>query len=162
MVLALLTGSLLGIISLVITFFLGFTMDGRVGLSQHFLFAMFATFIVVLAQSMSMFFFIGMGKQVKDLIASRPQARDFVQRTREFKSKVFPPATLAMLFTMAAWIVGGGVDTRVIPTWIHTFLALCAVVTNLFAFVREAKYMAQHNMLLDEVIGLLEKSPQEE
>ena len=162
MVLALLTGSLLGIISLVITLFLGFTMDGRVGLSQHFLFAMFATFIAVLAQSMSMFFFIGMGKQVKDLIASHSQARDFIGRTREFKSKVFPPATLAILFTMAAWIVGGGVDTRVVPTWIHTFLALGAVVTNLFAFVREVKYMAQHNMLLDEVIGLLEESPQEE
>ncbi len=162
MVLALLTASLLGIISLVITLYLGFAMDGRVGLSDHFLFAMFSTFIVVLAQSMSMFFFIGMGKQVKDLVASRPQSGDFIQRTREFKSKVFLPATLAILFTMAAWIVGGGVDTRVIPTWIHTFLALGAVVTNLFAFVREVKYMAQHNMLLDEVIGLLDESPQEE
>jgi len=109
-----------------------------------------------------MFFFIGMGKQVKDLVATRPDYGDFVQRTRKFKSKVFPPATLAILFTMAAWIIGGGVDTRVIPTWIHTFFALGAIVTNLFAFVREVKYMAQHNMLLDEVIGLLEKSPQEE
>ena len=70
MVLALLTSSLIGIVSLAITVFLGFTMDGRVGMSQHFLFAMFTTFIVVLAQSMSMFFFIGVGKQIKDLTAS--------------------------------------------------------------------------------------------
>ena len=30
-----------------------------------------------------------------------------------FKAKVFPPATWAMLFTMATMILGGGVDTRV-------------------------------------------------
>lgn len=162
MVLALLTSSLLGIVSLVITLYLGFVMDGRVGLSDHFLFAMFATFVIVLTQSMSMFFFIGMGKQVKDLISAHPQREEVIRKTREFKSKVFPPATLAILFTMATWIVGGGVDTRVIPTWIHTLLALGAIVTNIFAFLREAKYMAQHNMLLDEIIGLIDKSSRKE
>lgn len=162
MVLALLTSSLIGIVSLGVTVFLGFNMDGRVGMSQHFLFAMFTTFIVVLAQSMSMFFFIGVGKQIKDLTASHERAQDFIIRIAGFKSKVFPPASLAILFTMAVWIVGGGVDTMVIPTWIHTVLALCALGTNIFAFFREVKYMAEHNMLLDEVLGLLEESPLEE
>jgi len=155
MVLALLTSSLMGIAGLAITLYLGFAMDGGSGLARHFLFAMFATFVAILAQCMSMFYFIGTGKQVKDLLSSRPEAASFIERTRLFKSSVFPPATLAIVSTMAAWIVGGGVDTRVIPVWIHTVLALLALSTNIFAFAREFRYMSQNNILLDEVAVLV-------
>ena len=149
----------MGIAGLTVTLYLGFTMDGRVGLQQHFLFALFATFVAILAQCMSMFYFIGTAKQVKDLMASHPEASDFILRTRQFKSRVFPPATVAILFTMAAWIVGGGVDTRVIPVWIHTTLAVLALATNGFAFLRELQYMAKNNILLDEVAVLIGSRP---
>jgi len=162
MVLALLTSSLMGIAGLMVTCYLGFAMDGRIGLQQHFLFALFATFVAILAQCMSMFYFIGTAKQVKDLLGSHPQAPEFIGRTREFKSRVFPPVTLAILLTMAAWIVGGGVDTRVIPVWIHTFLAILALATNVFAFFREIRYMAKNNILLDEVAVLIGGVPQTE
>ena len=160
MVIALLTGILMGIVGLVITVYMGFSMDGRVGLSDHFMFGLFATFIVTLSHSMSMFYFIGTGKQVKDLLESHPQAGEFIQRTRVFKSETSPAATMAILFTMAAWIIGGGVDTRVVPTWIHTVLALLALISNLVAFVREAKCMSQNNILLDEVAVLIGEAPQ--
>ena len=151
MVLALLTSSLMGIVALAITIYLGFSIQGGVGLSDHFVFALFATLVAILAHCMSMFYFIGTGKQIKDLVASHPDGSAFIARTREFKQKVFLPATLAMAFTMAAWIVGGGVDTRVLPVWIHTVLALAALGTNIFAFVREVICMSQNNILLDEV-----------
>jgi hypothetical protein len=162
MVLALLTSSLMGIAGLTVTVYMGFAMEGRVGLQQHFLFALFATFVAILAQCMSMFYFIGTAKQVKDLIGTHPQSADFIRRTRRFKSRVFPPATLAIVFTMAAWIVGGGVDTRVLPVWIHTTLALLALLTNIYAFIRELRYMARNNILLDEVAGLVGNPPQPE
>lgn len=162
MVLALLTSSLMGIAGLSLTLYLGFAMDGRVGLQQHFLFALFATFIAVLAQCMSIFYFIGTAKQVKDLVGTQPQGPDFIAQTRQFKSQVFPPATMAILFTMAAWIVGGGVDTRVIPVWIHTTLAFLALGANVLAFARELRYMAKTNALLDEVAVLIESRPRME
>lgn len=155
MVLALLTSSLMGIAGLAITLYLGFMMEDGSGLARHFLFAMFATFVAILAQCMSMFYFIGTGKQVKDLLASKPEADAFIQRTRAFKSKVFPAATLAIVFTMAVWIVGGGVDTRVIPVWIHSLLAVLALSTNIFAFFREFRCMSENNILLDEVAVLV-------
>lgn len=156
MVLALLTSSLMGIVALAVTIYLGFSIQGSTGLSDHFLFALFATLVAVLAQCMSMFYFIGTGKQVKDLLRSHPQAEPFIEQTRAFKSRVFPAATLAMACTMAAWIVGGGVDTRVLPVWLHTSLALLALLTNIVAFVREASCMSQNNILLDEVATLLD------
>lgn len=145
----------MGIVALMVTMYLGFSIQGGAGLADHFLFALFATLVAVLAQCMSMFYFIGTGKQVKDLLGSHPEREPFIQRTREFKSKVFPPATLAITFTMAAWIVGGGVDTRVLPVWTHTSLALLALATNVFAFLREFRYMSQNNALLDEVAVLV-------
>lgn len=151
MVLALLTSSLMGIVALAITAYLGFSIQGGAGLADHFIFALFATLIAVLAQCMSMFYFIGTGKQVKDLMKSDPEAPAFVERTRAFKSSVFPAATLAIACTMAAWIVGGGVDTRVLPVWLHTSLALLALATNIFAFWRELTCMSKNNVLLDEV-----------
>jgi hypothetical protein len=155
MALALLTSSLLGIVSLIITVTMGFAIDSRPDVIQHFLLALFTTFIAVLAQCMSIFYFIGTAKQVKDLMAEHPKKTEFIQRTRQFKSRVFPPATWAILFTMAAFIVGAGVDTRVVPVWIHSSLALLALLANAYALLREFQYMSRNNILLDEVAVLI-------
>src|SRR5688572_4614611 len=105
MVLALLTATLVSIVCFIITMLMGFMTIGG-GIAQHFLFGFFTTFLVTLTQSMTMFYFIGTGKQVKDLVASHPSGKEFIQRTKMFKAKVFPPATWAMLFTMATMILG--------------------------------------------------------
>jgi hypothetical protein len=159
MVLGLLTASLLSIICFIITVFLGFMMVGRAGLGQHFLFGFFTTFLVTLAHSMTMFYFIGTGKQVKDLVANHPSGKEFIQRTKVFKAKVFPPALWAMLFTMATMILGGGVDTRVIPTFVHTLLAAVSLYFMVVAFCKEAKYMIEHNMLMEELDRFLRSVP---
>ena len=158
MVLGLLTTSLLSIISFVISVYLGFTMDGA-HVRQHVLFGSFATFLVTLAQNMTMFYFIDTGKQVKDLVIDHSITEGFVQRTKVFKAKVFPPATWAMLFTMATFILGGGVHTKIIPAWVHLLLASAAFFFNVQAFFREAKYMIEHNMLWLELEKRLQSTP---
>src|SRR5207237_7354827 len=109
MVLALLTSALISIICFIGTLLMGFTMVALTGLSQHVFFGLFTTFLVTLTQSMTMFYFIGTGKQVKDLVTGLPQGGALIQRTKIFKARVFPPALWAMLFTMATMIIGGGV-----------------------------------------------------
>jgi len=104
---------------------------------------------------MSIFYFIGTAKQVKDLMADHPDRNAFIARTKQFKTRVFRPALYAILFTMTAFIIGGGVHTLVIPVWIHTTLAVLALLTNLYALAREFQYMAQNNILLDEVAVLV-------
>ncbi|MBI4471248.1 MAG: hypothetical protein HY646_01175 [Acidobacteria bacterium] len=155
MVLGLLTVSFVSIVAFIVTAVMGFL---GTPVAQHVLFGLFATFLVTLSQSMTMFFFIGTGKQVKDLVANQPSGPQFVQRTKVFKARVFPPALWAMLFTMATMILGGGVHTRVIPTLVHTLLAAASLYFNVVAFWREAKYMIEHNMLMEEVERLLELS----
>ena len=151
MVLGLLTASLLSIICFIVTVVMGFTMDPRLGISQHILWGFFSTFLVTLSQSMTMFYFIGTGKHVRDLVANQPTGNEFIRRTKVFKAKVFPPALWAMLFTMATMIVGGGVHTRLIPVWVHLILAAIALYYNIVAIWRDAKYMIEHNMLMLEL-----------
>ena len=155
MVLGLLTTSFVSIVCFIVTVFLGFTMVGRSGLGQHFLFGFFTTFLVTLSQSMTMFYFIGTGKQVKDLVANHPSGKEFIQRTKVFKAKFFPSSLWAMLFTMATMILGGGVDTGVIPPLIHTLLAAAALYFNAASFWKGARYMIEHNVLMQELDRLL-------
>ena len=63
-----------------------------------------------------------------------------------------------MLFTMATMIIGGGVDTHVVPTWVHTGLGTIALYFNLLAFWRDAKYMIEHNVLMQELERTLQAS----
>jgi hypothetical protein len=151
MVIGLLTTSLLSIICFGVSVYYGFFMDGRANLQQHILFGLFATFLVTLAQSMTMFYFIGTGKQVKDLVINHSITEGFVQRTKVFKARVFPPALWAMIFTMATMILGGGVHTKVIPSWVHLLLSLTALFFNIQAFFREARYMIEHSVLMQEL-----------
>jgi hypothetical protein len=157
MVLALLSTALVSIVCFLIAVIIGFIpglLDpGSQLLRFHIEFGMFATFLVTLAQSMTMFYFIGTGKQVKDLVLNTPLAADFIPRTKRFKALVFPPALFAMLLTMATMIVGGGVHTRAwwTPPFLHWGLAAAALYYNVVAFVRDAKYMIAHNMLWREL-----------
>ena len=158
MVLGLLTTSFLSIVCFVVSVYLGFTIDASTNVQGHILFGLVATFLVTLAQSMTMFYFIGTGKQVKDLVISHSIAEGFVQRTKVFKAKVFPPALWAMLFTMATMILGGGVHTKVIPSWIHLVLAALALFFNIQAFAREVRYMIEHSVLMQELEKRLESA----
>src|SRR5437867_11808386 len=158
MVLALLTSGLISIICFSSTFVMGFTVAARNSLVQHVLFGLFTTFLVTLTLSMTMFYFIGTGKQVKDLVVSLPTGPALVQRTKIFKAKVFPPALWAMLFTMATMIIGGGVHTHVAwtPPALHALLAAISLYYNIVAFWKEAKYMLENNLLMEEVDRLLQ------
>jgi hypothetical protein len=157
MVLALLTSALVSIVCFIVTLLMGF-MVVKTTLAQHVLFGLFTTFLVTLTQSMTMFYFIGTGKQVKDLAANLPSGPQFVQRTKVFKMKVFPPSLWAMLFTMATMIIGGGVHTHVTwtPPLLHALLAAVSLYYNIVAFWQEAKYMLEQNMLLEELDRLLQ------
>jgi hypothetical protein len=145
----------MSIASFLYAVYLGFSIHDRTGVAWHFEIGLFATFMVAFAQSMTMFYFIGTGKQVKDLVLNTPLADEFIPRTKRFKAKVFPSALWAMLFTMVTMILGGGVDTRVLPGWMHWGPAAIALYFNLVAFWRNAKYMMEQNMLWQELEGRL-------
>src|SRR5213083_3119066 len=93
--------------------------------AQHIFFALGTVVLGLFSQSMTMFFFIGTGKEIKEAAS---QDAEVVRRTKAFKAKVFPAATYAMLVLMVTFIMGGGVASGMTPRWLHLGLSLASVI----------------------------------
>jgi hypothetical protein len=143
---ALLVTTLLTIAGLVVTIVMGFRATPA-HQADHIIIAIVTVVIGLFSQSMTMFFFIGTGKELKE---KSNQDAEVVQRTKAFKSRVFPTAMYAMAVIMVTFIMGGGVGSGKTPKWLHDALA----AASLFMFLR-AYWVQIHAM--HENAGLMER-----
>jgi hypothetical protein len=142
----LLITTLLSIAGLIATTAMGFfAAPGHY--AQHIFFALATVVVGLFSQSMTMFFFIGTGKEIKE--AANNDAL-VVQRTKLFKARVFPAAMYAMLILMVTFIMGGGVATGKTPKWLH--LSLTAATLVMYGRAYWVQLQAMH-----ENAGLMEK-----
>src|SRR3954447_13109792 len=123
----LLITTLLSIAGLIATAIAGF-MASPVHAAQHTLFALTTVVIGLFAQSMTMFFFIGTGRQLKDKTEGGANEAEVKAATRRFSMKVSPAATFAMAVLMVTFIMGGGVSSGRTPVWLHDVLAAGSII----------------------------------
>lgn len=142
----LLITTLLSIAGLIATSVMGFVAPPG-HYAQHIFFALGTVVAGLFSQSMTMFFFIGTGKEIKDAANNDAQV---VQRTKDFKARVFPSATYAMLVLMVTFIMGGGVSTGKTPVWLHLTLTAATI------FMYGRAYWIQLQAM-QENAGLMEK-----
>lgn len=117
----------------------------------HVLTAIFAAIMVLFGHCMTMFYFIGTGIRMKELVAEHKVQEDLVTPTKRFKARVFPFATMAMLLTMITFIVGGGVDTARVPGWVHLSLAVASIVLHFIAITKESQAIHANVRLFDHL-----------
>jgi hypothetical protein len=120
--------------------------------AQHIFFSLGTVVLGLFSQSMTMFFFIGTGKEIKEAAAGDTLV---IQKTKAFKSRVFPAAMYAMLAIMVTFIMGGGVPSGKTPWWLHLALSLTTVVLYARAYWIELQAMQEN-------AGLMEKYLREE
>lgn len=137
---------------------MGYGIDSMESMGRHMLVALVACFLLLFSHSWILFFLIGTGKAVKDTVGRAGLAGDFVERTRTFKMRSNPPLMLAMLLAMATFIVGGGVQTRVVPTWVHHALFFVTLAVQLWALAVEHRVIAANEKLLREVDALARRA----
>jgi hypothetical protein len=123
--------------------------------SRHISFGFFSALVLLLAHSMMIFYLIGKGKAVKDALAEHNLAGDYYGRIAAARKPVFSIATLAMVATMVAAILGASVDTGVLPAVIHGMLAYGAIACNVFAVKIEIDALATSARVVDEVNHLI-------
>ena len=135
----------------------------EVHLRTHVLLAMFAAFLVLFGHSMTMFYFIGTGVRLKELVAEHAvHEEDLIRPTVRFKMRVFPITMLAILATIVTFILGGGVDTGSLPGWVHLILALAALTLQFLAIQKETWAIHANVRLfdrLDEILSAREGGP---
>jgi len=117
--------------------------------ASHIFCALGTVIVGLFSQSMTMFFFIGTGKEIKEKSNENP---DVVQKTRAFKSKVFPAATYAIAILMVTFIMGGGVASGKTPRWLHDSLAVLCVVFFARAYYVQLRAMDENARLMEKYL----------
>ncbi|HJQ39334.1 MAG TPA: hypothetical protein VKB93_19510 [Thermoanaerobaculia bacterium] len=145
---ALLITTLLTIAGLIVTIVMGFQASPA-HTATHILVAIVTVVIGLFSQSMTMFFFIGTGKELKD---KSNQDADVVNKTRAFKSKVFPTAMYAMAVIMVTFIMGGGVGSGKTPRWLHDALAFASLVMFVRAYWVQIQAMQENASLMERYL----------
>ena len=102
----------------------GFTLIG----TNHAAFGFVAAILYLFTEVLVMFFFVGTGVSIKEYVQENSADAQFHRRSIEIKRKLYPPTLLNVLLIMTTFIIGGGVDTGVIPAWIHGLLFYIALV----------------------------------
>lgn len=139
---ALVTATLLGIGGLAYSAIIGFLVSSPDDVGRHATFAIFFTLVTLLAHSMTMFYLIGKGKAIREAVTDGGLPVALYRRVAAARRPVFSLGTLAMGLTMLTAILGGGVDTDVLPVGIHSVAAVATLGANIFAFrVQLAAFM---------------------
>jgi amino acid transporter len=155
-----------------VTAALGITLSGSGSILRHnslgLLTAMFTCFLHVLV----LFYFIGTGKDIREAVEADPELRSrFVPWTRAQKRRVFPRATLSILLTIVATLMGGEVHSRILALdggatlplravpawWVHLVLVLAALLANAGAFVVEIAAVRENRRGIEEINARLSK-----
>lgn len=145
---ALLISTLLTIAGLIITIVVGFRATPAHA-ADHIITAIVTVVVGLFSQSMTMFFFIGTGKELKD--ASKQDAT-VVQRTKSFKSSVFPAAMWAMTAIMITFITGGGVGSGKTPVWLHNALSALSIFMFARAYWIQIRAMNENATLMERYL----------
>ncbi|HEY6843932.1 MAG TPA: hypothetical protein VI391_07175 [Thermoanaerobaculia bacterium] len=117
--------------------------------AQHIFLALGTVVIGLFSQSMTMFFFIGTGKQMKDKVKGSEHEADVKRSTRAMAMRVSPAATYAMAMLMVTFIMGGGVSTGKTPRWLHLTEVVLTIALFARAYWVEIQAMQRNAELMD-------------
>lgn len=99
----------------------------------HMLWGCFTALLVIFLQCLVFGFFINSGKSIKKVVQDNGLSPDWVQKTKDYKNRCYPMLMLAILVSVAAAIVGGGVSVGAVPVWIHQLLVWAALGLNIYS-----------------------------
>ena len=151
MAIALLTLAVVGTVAFGVVVGLGFHLSGDPGFMRaHFLAALGATTLLVMAHSFIMFFLIATGVEMKEMEKAHGWGDSFRRRVIALKSRSFPAMTSALLLVMANFILGAAAHTRAIPYWAHGALGLLTFLVCALALYREYGVLGDNNRLIAE------------
>jgi hypothetical protein len=126
---------------------------GWVSLPAHVGWSIPVTLLSIFTHAIIMFYFIGTGSRIKEVVKEFRLDASLYRRTLAFKSRVFPLSMLTMTLIMAAYILGGGAHThfRWTPAWLHGILGVLAAAFNGVLAVREVVCISENLTLVDDV-----------
>ena len=99
----------------------------------HMLWGCFTALLIIFLQCLVFGFFINSGKSIKKVVQDNGLSPDWIQKTKDYKNRCYPMLMLALLVSVVAAIVGGGVSVGAVPVWIHQILVWAALAINIYS-----------------------------
>ena len=151
MSISLLTLAAVGTLTLLLSILNGYAVERTAAsVGPHFLLALVATLLLVMAHSFIMFFLIATGVEMKEMEKDGGWGDSFRRRTVAMKGQVFPAMTFALMLVIANFILGGAAHTRAVPRYVHAGLAWTTFAVCCFALYREYRVLGDNNRLIEE------------
>ena len=132
----------------VLGYLLGSTLPS---LTPHLLLGLVACLLLLFSHSWVMFYLIGTGKAIKDAVRDHGLDPAFAEETKRFKNASYPWLMLAMALVMATFILGGGVATGFVPSWVHHVLFYAAIPAQGYALWIERRILGDNERLMADV-----------
>ena len=130
-----------------------FVSRGWLTIPTHVLASIPITLLSIFTHAIIMFYFIGTGSRIKEVVKEFKLDAQLYRRTLPFKARVFPLSMLTMGAIMTSTIIGGGTHTHFAwtPPWLHGLVALAAALLNGLLAVREIVCISENLTLVDDV-----------
>jgi|GEM_PF-1275981 len=129
----------------------------------HMLWGCFTALLIIFLQCLVFGFFINSGKSIKKVVLDNGLDQGWIQRTKDYKNRCYPMLMMAILVSVAAAIVGGGVSVGAIPVWIHQVLVWSALGLNLYSLTISYRVIVENvkaiHHINEEVRQLKERGP---
>src|SRR6185295_20377218 len=122
---------------------------------RHVLIGLASSLLLLFSHCWIMFYLIGTGKAIKDAVKEGGLDPAFAEETKRFKNESYPSLMLAMGLVMATFILGGGVATTAVPSWIHHALFYCALMVQGYALWVERRVLTDNERLMGKIDRLL-------
>ena len=139
----------------------GYTLHGPTDADMplHVLIGLASSLLLLFSHCWIMFYLIGTGKAIKDAVKASGLDEAFVEATKRFKNLSYPWLMLAMGLVMATFILGGGVATESVPSWVHHALFYAAVLVQGYTLWIERRVLTDNEQLMADVDRLLAAAP---
>jgi hypothetical protein len=114
---------------------------------MHITLALAATALSVFSHSLTMMYFAAVGRMIREAVEKAHLRQDYVVRTKQYRSKIFRLASLAMLLVMANTILAGGTHTKMFSAEFHHWFSIITLAFNTYVVYLEIRYLIENHLL---------------
>lgn len=125
----------------------------------HVLVGLASCLLLLFSHCWIMFYLIGTGKAIKEAVNENGLPPSLIEDTKRFKNASYPSLMLAMTLAIATFVLGGGVATGAMPSWIHHVLFYVTVLVQVRALWIENRVLVENERLMADINSRLAGPP---
>ncbi len=134
---------------------------GTAFLRTHIILGVIAPLLALFSTVITMFYFIGTGKAVKESVQEWDLDRRYYEMVLKYKKRYFPTMTLSLLVYIGLPSVGAATSANYLSPEFHSMVAYLTILTHGFVCYQGWFYIFENDRLVTTVDRLVHERQQE-